>query len=75
MYQFEPQRVAAARTEFKITQDEMAKALGITRQAYALKEHGDRSFSVGELENIAKVTKKPVEYFFIATVTNSKQTV
>lgn len=75
MYKFEPQRVAGARTEMRITQDDMAKALGITRQTYSLKERGNRSFSTSELENIARVTNKPVEYFFLSVVTKSKQIV
>lgn len=75
MYKFEPKRVAAARTEIGFKQEDMANVLGITRQTYSLKERGDRSFSTSELEKISKATNKPVEYFFLATVTNSKQMV
>ncbi|TPR43191.1 helix-turn-helix domain-containing protein [Apilactobacillus micheneri] len=75
IYKFDFHKVAGARNEMGLTQEEMAKKIGMNRASYGLKERGKRSFGSAELANIANVTKKPVEYFFSIIVTDGQQIV
>lgn len=74
-YRFDTGRIQSARVESKMSQNQMAKAIGITRLTYLTKESGKRSFTVPELVKVAEITSKPVEYFFQIYVTDNKQDV
>ncbi|MGR5283051.1 helix-turn-helix transcriptional regulator [Photobacterium damselae] len=56
--------ILRARKSQKITQLEMAKKLGISRQTYVDIENGVRVPRVDLLNKISEITNKPVSYFF-----------
>ncbi|HIF9104958.1 TPA: helix-turn-helix transcriptional regulator [Photobacterium damselae] len=56
--------ILRARKSQKITQLEMAKQLGISRQTYVDIENGVRVPRVDLLNKISEITNKPVSYFF-----------
>ncbi|WP_414478230.1 helix-turn-helix transcriptional regulator [Photobacterium damselae] len=55
--------ILRARKSQKITQLEMAKKLGISRQTYVDIENGVRVPRVDLLNKISEITNKPVSYF------------
>lgn len=52
------------RTENKLTQEQVASALGISRSAYCGYEIGRRKMSTGMLETLAKFYRLPISVFF-----------
>ncbi len=57
-------KVRIYREKNGMTQEDMAKLLGLTKGAYALKEQGRRNFSIEEAKLIIRVFKKPFEVIF-----------
>ena len=52
------------RKENKLTQEEMAKSLGITSVSYRSKENGKKQFTENEIVKILNMFKKEANYFF-----------
>ncbi|MCL0319405.1 helix-turn-helix transcriptional regulator [Apilactobacillus xinyiensis] len=75
MEHFSLSKVIGARAEANLTQEDMAEALNISRNAYYKKEKGFIDFGVEQLTKLAKFTNKDVSYFFVNDVTESKQNV
>lgn len=46
------------------SQTKLAKELCIARQTYALKESGEREFTLSEAQKLAKRYGKPLDYLF-----------
>lgn len=57
-------QVRAARRELKLTQDGLGKLLNITFQQVQKYERGVNRISSGKLYEIARVLKRPLEYFY-----------
>jgi putative transcriptional regulator len=57
-------KVIGKRNESKLTQEEMAKKLGISLRSYSNKENGKTDFTASELIKISEITKTPISYFF-----------
>jgi DNA-binding XRE family transcriptional regulator len=57
-------KVRFYREKSGMTQEEMARLLGLTKGAYALKEQERRSFSIDEAKMITKIFRKPFEIIF-----------
>lgn len=57
-------QVRAARRELKLTQDGLGKLLNITFQQVQKYERGVNRISSGKLFEIARVLKRPLEYFY-----------
>jgi putative transcriptional regulator len=49
----------------KVSQDEMAKRLGINIRTYSMKENGDTDFKLEEIFTIAKLFDKRIEEIFL----------
>ena len=58
-------RLVGLRRGALITQEEMAKALGISTRAYSNKERGISEFKTNEIFAIAKILNKPIEDIFL----------
>lgn len=58
------EKVKTIRRAKNIKQSVVAKALGITVQAYSMKETGKRPITTTELELIAKILRVPTTIFF-----------
>ncbi|WP_269461440.1 helix-turn-helix domain-containing protein [Nocardioides baekrokdamisoli] len=56
-------RLAEARDAAGMTQDSVARAVGLERTAIVLLEKGDRNLKVPELVQIAQVLGRPLSYF------------
>ncbi len=54
-----------ARKERKLSQEEMAKKLGISRVSYGLKERGDKAFTLDEMFRISKILGKGLDDIFL----------
>ena len=57
-------QVRAGRRELKLTQDGLGKLLNITFQQVQKYERGVNRISSGKLYEIARVLKRPLEYFY-----------
>lgn len=57
-------KIREIRISKNVKQVTIAKALGITVQAYSMKERGKRPITTDELELIAAVLDVPVSTFF-----------
>lgn len=57
-------RIMSKRKESKLTQEDMAKKLGISAVSYSKKETGKCEFTLGEFKKIAEITNTDVSYFF-----------
>jgi transcriptional regulator with XRE-family HTH domain len=62
------QRLAEARDVAGMTQESVARAVGLDRTAIVLLEKGERNLKVPELVQIAQVLKRPLSYFVEAPV-------
>jgi transcriptional regulator with XRE-family HTH domain len=60
---FAGRRLREARLESRMTQEELARQLGLTFQAIQKYESGENRLSVGRLVAAAKVLQKPISYF------------
>jgi len=56
-------RITIAREEAGLNQKELAEILGISQASLSNYENGKRRVYLPQLENIAKVLNKPLEYF------------
>ena len=56
------------RREAKISQENMAKMLGISEIAYRLKETGKNEFKASEMFTIAKYFNKTIEEIFLPSI-------
>lgn len=54
----------AERRDKKITQKEIAKAIGISAAQYSRKERGDYQFDLQEASEISKFMKMPIDKLF-----------
>ncbi|MDF2889750.1 MAG: helix-turn-helix protein [Clostridia bacterium] len=54
------------RQKDKVTQNEVAQLLGISKPAYNQKENGKRSFTVKECKKISDLFGEPIEVIFFA---------
>lgn len=54
-----------ARKERKLSQEEMAEKLGISRVSYGLKERGDKAFTLDEMFRISKILGKGLDDIFL----------
>lgn len=67
-------KLKGLRSEHGLTQADLAKLLGITRQTYAEKENGNQPFKADELFAISAYFDKPIEDIFLSRkYTNSGQ--
>lgn len=57
-------KLSEARASRKLTQDEAARAIGVSRSAIALIESGTRSISTLELAGLAALYNQPIAEFF-----------
>jgi len=57
------QRLKEAREYLELSQDEVARDLGIPRSAISLMESGQRGIDALELQRLAKLYQRPVGYF------------
>ncbi len=58
-------RIRQARRELDLTQAEAAERLGISQNAWATYEAGNRSIGIETLERIAEILEKPIAYFVV----------
>jgi transcriptional regulator with XRE-family HTH domain len=56
-------RLREARIAAKLTQDDVAAALRVTQRLVSRMETGERRIDVFELEELAKLYGKPVQWF------------
>ena len=56
-------RLREAREYLSLSQDEVAKAIGLTRPAMSLLENGQRKVDAIELRKLADLYQRPVAYF------------
>ncbi len=68
-------KLAAARENAGLSQEQAAKAIGIPRSALSLIETGDRSLSTLELAGLAKLYGRPIADFFLAGDTTESEVV
>lgn len=54
-----------ARKEKKLSQQEMADKLGISRVSYGAKERGDKAFTLDEMFRISKILGKGLDDIFL----------
>lgn len=69
--EFNLQKLRYERMSRKISQQEMAKAIGVTRTAYYKRENGDVKISVEEFSKLLEAMNIPKEeagFFFTLTV-------
>lgn len=59
-------KLKGLRSEHGLTQADLAKLLGITRQTYAEKENGNQPFKADELFAISNYFDKPIEDIFLS---------
>lgn len=59
-------KIRGKRCELKITQDEMAKRLGITRKTYNHKENGSSEFTFKEVLAICSIFKCSFSDIFLS---------
>lgn len=59
-------KLKGLRSEHGLTQADLAKLLGITRQTYAEKENGNQPFKADELFAISTYFDKPIEDIFLS---------
>ena len=59
-------RLKAYRALKLLTQTEVAKELGITRESYGQKENGKTEFTLSEIKKISELLGQPVEEIFFA---------
>lgn len=52
------------RRENRLTQEQVAKAIGMTKQTYCSKESGKRDFTLKEAKLLAKLFKKTLDDLF-----------
>lgn len=57
------ERLREARDYLGLSQEEVAKALGVPRTAISLLESGQRKIEALELKRLAELYKRPVSYF------------
>lgn len=57
------ERLKQARSEAKLEQTEVAKKLGVTQSYVSKLESGQRRIDLVQLKELAKLYKKPLEYF------------
>jgi len=53
------------RKKKKLSQEEMAEKLGISRVSYGLKERGDNEFTIDEMFNISKILGMGLDDIFL----------
>ena len=58
-------RLKARRVEFNISQEEMARRLGISQTTYSLKENGYYAFTNWEISKILHILGKTYEDIFV----------
>lgn len=56
-------RLKEAREYLELSQDEVARELGVPRTAISLMESGQRKIEALELQSLAKLYQRPVGYF------------
>ena len=56
-------RLRIARTEFELTQAQVAERMGVTQTAVSYWESGERQIGLDELLDFAVATNQPVEFF------------
>jgi len=63
------EKIRHLRKSNKLSQEEMAEKLGLnTKYPYHRKEMGYQSFTAEELQHIAQIFGRPMEYFFVQDV-------
>ncbi len=75
---FNLQKLRYERLSRKISQDDVAKALGINRSSYYKKENGDIKISVNEFSTILTTLKIPANEagnFFVHEVPEREQSI
>lgn len=60
-------KIRALREELELTQDELAKSVGLSSEFISLLELGKRDPSLESLSNLARFFKKDLSYFLIGT--------
>lgn len=58
-------KIKASRIEKGLTQDFVAKELGIAKPTYSLKENGKRQFTQNEMIALSKVLDKSLDELFL----------
>lgn len=64
MPKIDPNRIKAYRQLRNVTQEDLAKLLGMTKQGYAFKENGKREFTLTEAKIIADYFGTSIEDIF-----------
>lgn len=62
-YLYVIKRLKTARLEAGLTQDDVAKHLNVYMSYISKIEHGDRRIDIIELTELAKLYRKPIDYF------------
>ncbi len=57
----------------KITQEQAAKEIGISRESFNSKINGKRQFSIKELDRISRLTNSSITIFFEKQCENNAQ--
>ena len=60
-------RIKEARKKAKLTQEQLASVLGVNRATVSKYENGEITPPIDQLENIARATKTPVDFFLYGT--------
>jgi putative transcriptional regulator len=71
-YQQVVERIVKLREQSGLTQEEVARALGLSRQRYSLVEKGERDLSIEELESLAGLFGVTIIDFFNEPRNNEK---
>jgi len=57
-------KLKGARVEKGLTQEDMAKRIGISTYSYLMKENGKRDFTLTEMKKICKILNKELSEIF-----------
>lgn len=68
-------KIKASRIEKGLTQDFVAKELGIAKPTYSLKENGKRQFTQNEMVSLSKMLEKSLDELFFTKKVNTNKTI
>lgn len=57
-------KLKGARVEKGLTQEDMAKRIGISTYSYLMKENGKRDFTLSEMKKICEILNKELSEIF-----------
>nr|WP_312986093.1 helix-turn-helix transcriptional regulator [Clostridioides sp.] len=64
MIKIKNKKLVASRTLAGLTQEKIAKEIGMAEATYNLKENGKRKFNEKEMVQLSKILRKSMDYLF-----------